>query len=85
MTLAKELLDILADPETHEPVTLATEAQLGELRARIASGRAKPKAGELPDHFEAALLSQKNRVAYLVIDGVPNMLIDDRIELDAAL
>ena len=84
--LSEELLAILADPETHDPVSLATDEQLATLRARIAEGTARRRdGGDIPDDFEAALLSQNDRVAYLVTDGVPNFLIDDRIELDSPL
>lgn len=84
--ISRELLDILADPETHEPVKLATDEQLATLRERVTKGAARRRdGGELPESFEAALLSQGNRVAYLVADGVPNFLVDDRVELDEPL
>ncbi len=84
--LSPDLLKILADPETHEPVSLATDAQLEALRERVDAGRARTKSGEAPPKdFEAALLAQGGRVAYLVHEGVPNFIVDDRIELDEPL
>jgi hypothetical protein len=62
--LADELLAILADPETHEPLTRATDAQLAALRDRLAGKRARVRGGgEVPTDFDAALHSQGSRVA----------------------
>ena len=83
--ISEELLKILADPETHEPLTLATDAQLEAIRAAIAGGAKTHSGGDAPTDFEGALLSQGGRVAYLIHEGVPNLLIDDRLELDSPL
>lgn len=81
-----ELLEVLADPETHEPVALATDAQLSALRDALTAGKAKRHDGQaLPASVEAALLSQGGKVAYLIADGIPNFLVDERLELDEAL
>jgi len=82
------VLALLADPETHEKVRPASDDEIERLRDAITSGRARRHdAGDLPDpsSFEGAFLSQGGRVAYLVFDGVPSFLIDDRIELDEPL
>ncbi len=85
-TLTPELLELLADPETHEPLALADEVQLSRLRAAIQDGRAKRRGGQAASlEFEGALLSQGQRVAYLIAGGIPNLLIDDRLELSQAL
>lgn len=85
-TLTPELLELLADPETHEPLVLADEGQLARLRSAIQEGRARRRGGEPASaDFEGALLSQGQRVAYLIAGGIPNLLIDDRLELGQAL
>lgn len=82
LELSPDLLAILADPETHQPVSLATDAELGSLREAVKAGRAKRKdGGAIPEHFEGAFLSQGGKVAYLVVDGIPNFLIEERLEL----
>ena len=43
----KELLEILACPETKEPVRLAEEALLAELNGRIERGEVKNRAGKV--------------------------------------
>lgn len=81
-TLSPELLALLADPETHEPLTLASESELASLRSAIREGRALRASGQpVIAEFDAALLSHGGRVAYLVEDGIPNLLIDERLEL----
>ncbi len=83
MALDEQLIGILADPETHEPLVRATPLDLEELQAAIDTGRARRKNGALIARVEGAFLSRDGRVAYLVEDGVPNFVIDERIELDA--
>lgn len=85
-TLTPELLELLADPETHEPLTLADEAQLARLRSAIQDGSARRRGGQPAQaQFDGALLSQGQRVAYLIAGGIPNLLIDERLELGQAL
>jgi len=86
--LADDLLAILADPETHEPVALASDSQLQALRDALEGGKARRHDGApLADNLDvqAALLSQGGKVVYLVQEGIANFLIDERIELDEAL
>lgn len=84
--LTPELLALLADPETHEPLALADEAQLARLRSAVQEGRAKRRGGQAASaDFDGALLSQGSKVAYLIAGGIPNLLIDERLELPQAL
>ena len=84
--LSPELLALLADPETHEGLTLASEGELIKLRAAVREGRAVRRSGEpVEANFDGALLSQGNRVAYVIEAGIPNLLIDERLELTQAL
>jgi uncharacterized protein YbaR (Trm112 family) len=79
------MLDLLADPETHEPLTLASDAELGALRAAIGSGKARRRDGQAPSSsFEGALLCGR-KFAYLIEGGIPNLLVEERLELDGAL
>ena len=82
LELSADLLAILADPETHEPVSLATDPELDSLREAIRAGRARRKdGGAIPDKLDGAFLSQGGKVAYLVVDGIPNFLIEERLEI----
>lgn len=81
------LLDeALADPETHEAVTRATEAQLDAIRSAIRDQRARRAGGgDLPERVEGAYLSHGGRWVYPDAEGFPSLLIEDRIELDDAV
>lgn len=82
LELSPDLLAVLADPETHQPVTLANEGELERLQEAIRAGRARRKdGGAIPEHFDGAFLSQGGKVAYLVVDGIPNFLIEERLEI----
>lgn len=86
MPLASDLLSLLADPETHEGLTQASEGELALLRQAIERGTARRRDGKPAAlGFDGALLCQGRRVVYLVQDGIPNLLIDERIELSTAL
>lgn len=85
-TISQDLLALLADPETHEGFTLAASNELAALKQAVAEGRARRRNGApLSGEIDGALLSQGRRVAYLVEGGIPNLLIDERVELDAPL
>jgi uncharacterized protein YbaR (Trm112 family) len=80
-----ELLSLLVDPEDHGPLERATEAALEELRAAIAEGRARRRNGAPIGAFEGAFLARGRSVAYLIEDGVPNFVIDERVEIAGGL
>lgn len=85
LELSPDLLAILADPETHEPVSLANDGELASLREAVRGGKARRKdGGAVPEHFDGAFLSQGGKVAYLVVDGIPNFLIEERLEIASA-
>jgi uncharacterized protein YbaR (Trm112 family) len=80
--LSEALVSLLGDPETHAPLALATADELARLREAVRAGRASRHDGKpVASEFEAALLTQQRRVAYLVQNGIPNLLIDERLEL----
>lgn len=85
-TIAPALLELLADPETHEPLSLASEEELAKLREAVLAGRVSRRGStQVETPIEGALLSPHKRVAYLIEDGIPNLLIDERLELAEAL
>lgn len=82
----KELLEILADPETKGPVRLASESELQTLREAVTAGRAKRHDGkEAITTFDGAFLSQQGAVAYIVDEGIPVFLIDERLDISPPL
>ena len=84
--LAADLLSLLADPETHEGLVLASEVEVARLKESVAQGVARRRDGKPANaSFEGALLSQGRRVAYLIDAGIPNLLLDERLELPSPL
>ena len=66
MPIDPELLEILVCPETHQPVKPADKNHQGEAIS-------KP--------IEEGLVREDGKCLYLVDDGIPNMLIDERVDL----
>jgi uncharacterized protein YbaR (Trm112 family) len=76
----KELVDILACPETRQAVKLADAAMLEGVNKAIAAGTCKNKGGEaVSTPLEAGLLREDGKVLYPVRDDIPIMLIDEGI------
>ena len=72
------------DPETHAPLALADAATLDKLRAALTSGTAR-HVGSLPEAFDGAYLTADRRRAYLVIDGIPTLVVSERVEIEGGL
>ncbi|MET0341496.1 MAG: hypothetical protein ABW252_10885 [Polyangiales bacterium] len=85
MPLSPALLALLADPETHEPLSLASEGELARLREALRKGAVRRSGQPVAGEPEAALLTPSRKVAYLIESDIPNLLVDERIELSEAL
>jgi len=84
--IPNDLLELLADPETHQPLSLASEAEVTALKRAVEQGKARRRDGKGPGlGFDGALWTQDRRVAYLIEGGIPNLLVDERLELSEAL
>ncbi len=82
-SVSPELLEILVCPETHQKLRRADEPLLARLRARQGEGRLLNRAGKpIPEAPHDALVREDNLFAYLVIDAIPVMLIEEAIPLD---
>lgn len=83
MTLKKELLDILACPDTKEPVSIAEPELIKEINEKIARGELKNRGGNtVSEKMESGLLRDDRRVLYPIRDNIPIMLIDEGIPLE---
>lgn len=84
--LDPELLDMLCCPETRADLTLATAAELATLNRAIAEGRVKNRAGTaVTESISDALIRADRKVAYLVRNDIPVMLIDEAVPLEGLL
>ena len=78
----KELLDILACPETKEPVHLAEAEMLAALNDRIERGEVKNRAGKTVEgKIDGGLVREDGAYLYPIEDEIPIMLIDEAIAL----
>jgi uncharacterized protein YbaR (Trm112 family) len=85
MALDQQLLDILACPETKEPVALAGEALIAKLNEAIAAGTLKNRGGEaVSGKIDGGLVRQDQKYLYPIRDDIPIMLIDEGIPLEDA-
>jgi uncharacterized protein YbaR (Trm112 family) len=76
----KDLLQILACPETHQALAEAGADLLKRINDRIAAGKAKNKGGaDVKDALEAGLVRQDGKILYPIRDGIPVLLIDEGI------
>lgn len=82
MPVNPELLEILVCPETRQPVSAAPAALLARLNAEIDAGRLRNRGGDkVEKRIVEALVRQDQKVAYVVDDDIPVMLIEESIEL----
>ncbi len=80
--LDQELVEILACPETRQPVHLAEDELVSRTNAAIAAGTLKNREGQtVTEPIQAGLVRQDGAVVYPVRDDIPVMLIGEGIEL----
>lgn len=81
--IASELLEMLVCPETHQRLRPATADQVARMVALQAEGKLFNRADEpVKDVPEAALVREDKQFAYLIVDGIPVMLIDEAVPVD---
>lgn len=78
----KELLEILACPETKEPVSLADDALLAQINEAIERGEIVNRGDQkVENKIDGGLVRQDGAYLYPIDDGIPVMLIDQAIPL----
>jgi len=76
----KDLLKILACPETHQALSEAPESLLAQLNERIAGGGVTNVGGEVVTEVLAAgLVREDGAIVYPVRDEIPVLLIGEGI------
>ena len=78
----KDLLQILACPESHQSLAEAESAVLAKLNERIEAGQAKNRAGApVTERLEGGLVRQDGTIVYPIREGIPVLLIDEGIPI----
>jgi uncharacterized protein YbaR (Trm112 family) len=77
-----ELLAILRCPESLQPVRLRQDSLLQHHQEQARQGTLKNlQGGKVEPDFEALLVREDGKRAYLVRDGIPVMLVDEALAL----
>jgi uncharacterized protein YbaR (Trm112 family) len=78
----QDLLDILACPETKEPVRLATPPEVEALNRAIAAGTLANRGGQkVVEKINGGLVRQDGKYCYPIREDIPIMLIDEALPM----
>ncbi len=81
----QQLLEILACPETKEPVHLAEADLIERINQAIAGGKLKNRGGEkMAEAIDGGLIRKDGKFLYPIRDEIPIMLIEEAIPLPLA-
>lgn len=76
----KDLLKILACPDTHQPLAEADPALVAEINARITAGECTNVGGAKVDApLDEGLVREDGKIVYPVRDSIPVLLVDEGI------
>ena len=82
-SIPADLLEILVCPETHQRVKEAPAELIERLSVLQAAGKLKTRGGEpVKEPVRQALLREDGKVAYLVIEGIPVMIVEEGIAVE---
>lgn len=82
MAASETFHESLRCPETGQELSPLGDERLDDLNEAIRSGELTNEAGEPVERtLESALVREDDDVAYPIRDGVPNLLMGDRISL----
>lgn len=79
----KDLLDILACPETHQPLAEADAAVVAKVNEAIRAGSLKNVGGAaVTEEVEGGLVREDGRILYPIRSSIPVLLIEEGLPLD---
>lgn len=85
ISIDPDLLEILACPETHQPLALADEALVARVNAAIgAGGVANAGGAAVSDPIEGGLVREDGAILYPIRDRIPVLLVDEGIPVPRA-
>jgi len=78
----KELLQILACPQTHQSLSEADAATLERVNAAIAAGTLRNAGGKpVSEKLSEGLVREDRQIVYPIRDGIPVLLVDEGLPL----
>ena len=78
-----ELLKLICCPETHQPLTPATDAVIERLNQRVTAGGLSNRAGKpVAEKLQAGLVREDGKYFYPVRQEIPVLLMDESIPLE---
>ncbi|MFN0207019.1 MAG: Trm112 family protein [Planctomycetota bacterium] len=80
--LHDELLKLLVDPKSKEPLRRATDAEIARVNATIDKGVKNQGGQPVKDKLTEALVAEKGKRVYPVRDNIPVLLFDESIALE---
>jgi uncharacterized protein YbaR (Trm112 family) len=83
MAISPELLKVIACPVSRQPLRLAAGKELEELLRRVRWGTVKPRGSVdwKVEEVTGLLVTKDGKMAYPVIDDIPNLLPTSCISL----
>ena len=78
----KDLLQILACPDTRQSLKEADSALIEKVNDAIASGKVTNKTGDaVTERIDAGLVREDGQVLYAIREGIPVLLPDEAIDV----
>lgn len=76
------LLKILACPETHQKVSMASAELIAALNRKVADKSLRNRASQvITEPCDGGLVREDGKLLYPIRQGIPVMLVDEAIEL----
>jgi len=81
----RDLLEILACPDTRQSLAMAAEDLLAVLNERIAAGTVETVGGAaVTEPLTEGLVRKDGQIVYPVRDGIPVLLVDEGLPVEPA-
>ncbi len=81
--ISPDLLAHLVCPETRQSLALAEAGLLESLRSRQTRGELMNREGSrVAGVIDGALIREDGSVAYLILDGIPDLLVEESVAVE---